>query len=432
MALAFELAFALGLALVAVSFGLLALGRAQERFLLAAAAALGVGALAATVALAVNIVEPFTDNDAILLAAGGLAAAAIAELGLLGLARGLKRVDEVEKLAESARDDLARFVEAEMRDRGTELERLLARERANTSHQLSEQERRLAEERRDAVERQAERARIELTQAVSAVQERLERRLMAWAADLDRGQRELEAHVTQLGQRQREAVVAYEARLAADAERVEAASEEQRVALLKLREALERLGTEFLEEGRSEIEIHAAERRRALHEVGERIRNRERSLREQIDREEVDARSRMASGLADAERRHLANLERAFDRAATRLSEYSEKQFDAQIKASREKAAERLSRELEKGIEQFARQAEQEVADRITELARETAERVQRRITDAARSGEAQHDLAADRVRQLLERLDEAISAAEDRVAMIETDLARVGRSSDG
>jgi hypothetical protein len=432
MALAFELAFALGLALVAVSFGLLALGRAQERFLLAAAAALGVGALAATVALAVNIVEPFTDNDAILLAAGGLAAAAVAELGLLGLARGLKRVDEVEKLAESARDDLARFVEAEMRDRGTELERLLARERANTSHQLSEQERRLAEERRDAVERQAERARIELTQAVSAVQERLERRLMAWAADLDRGQRELEAHVTQLGQRQREAVVAYEARLAADAERVEAASEEQRVALLKLREALERLGTEFLEEGRSEIEIHAAERRRALHEVGERIRNRERSLREQIDREEVDARSRMASGLADAERRHLANLERAFDRAATRLSEYSEKQFDAQIKASREKAAERLSRELEKGIEQFARQAEQEVADRITELARETAERVQRRITDAARSGEAQHDLAADRVRQLLERLDEAISAAEDRVAMIETDLARVGRSSDG
>jgi hypothetical protein len=432
MALAFELAFALGLALVAVSFGLLALGRAKERFLLAVAVVLGVGALAAVVALAVNLVEPFTDNDAILLAAGGLAAAAVAELGLLALTRSLKRVGEVERLAESARDDLARFVETEMRDRGVELERLLARERANTSHQLSEQERRLAEERRDAVERQAERARIELTQAVSAAQERLERRLLAWAADLDRGQRELEAHLTQLGQRQREAAAAYEARLAADAERVEAASEEQRVALLKLREALQRLGTEFLEEGRSEIEIHAAERRRALHEVGERIRNRERSLREQIDREEVEARSRMTAGLADAERRHLANLERAFDRSATRLSEYSEKQFDAQIKASREKAAERLSRELEKGIEQFARQAEKEVADRITELARETAERVQRRITDVARTGEAQHELAADQVRKLLERLDEAISAAEDRVAMIETDLARAGRSSDG
>jgi hypothetical protein len=431
MALAFEIAFGLGLTVVAVSFGLLALGRAKVRFLLAAAVALGVGALAACVALAVNLVEPFTDTDAILLAAGGLAAAAVAELGLLALARGLKRVGEVEHVAESAREDLARFVETEMRDRGLELERMLARERANTSHQLSEQERRLAEERRDAVERQAERARIELTQAVSAVQERLERRLMAWAADLDRGQRELEAHLTQIDLRQREAVTAYEARLAADAERVEAASEEQRVALLKLREALQRLGTEFLEEGRSEIEIHAAERRRALHEVGERIRTRERSLREQIDREEVEARNRMATGLADAERRHLANLERAFDQAATRLSEYAEKQFDAQIKQSREKAAERLSRELEKGIEQFARQAEKEVSDRIAELARQTAEGLQRRITDAARSGEAQHELAADRVRQLLERLDDAISAAEDRVAMIETDLARAGRSSD-
>src|SRR5439155_23598023 len=177
---------------------------------------------------------------------------------------------------------LAQFVETEMREHTLRLERILARERANASHQLSEQERRLSEERRNIVERQAERARVELTQAVSAVQERLERRLMAWAADLDRGQRELEAHLTTLTQRQREAVNAYEARLAADSERVEAASEEPRLALLTLREELPRLGTEFLEEGRSEIEIHAAERRRALHEVGERMRNRERSLQEQF------------------------------------------------------------------------------------------------------------------------------------------------------
>jgi hypothetical protein len=213
---------------------------------------------------------------------------------------------------------------------------------------------------------------------------------------------------------------------------VEAVSEEQKVALLKLREALQRLGTEFLEEGRSEIEVHAAERRRALHEVGERVRNRERALREQIEREEGDARSRLASGLADAEKRHLAALDRAFDRAATRLSEYAEKQFDAQIRDSREKAAERLSRELEKGIEQFARQAEQDVAGRISDVARQTADRLQRRIADAARTGEAQHELAADRVRQLFERLEEAIAAAEDRLAVIETDFARTGRPESG
>jgi hypothetical protein len=432
MALAFEIAFAAGLAVVALSFGAVALGRASERYLLAGAVALGAGALAAGATLGVNALEGFTDTEPLLLATGGLAASAVAELGLLALARGLRRVAEVERLAESAREDLAGFVDTEMRERALELERLLARERANTTHQLSEQERRLAVERRDTIERQTERARIELTQAVSAVQERLERRLMAWAADLDRGQRELEAHLTSLGQRQKEAVAAYEARLAADAERVESASEEQRLALLQLREALQKLGTEFLEEGRSEIEIHAAERRRALHEVGERMRSRERALREQIEREEADARNRVTAGLADVERRHLAALDRAFDRAATRLSEYAEKQFDSQIRESREKAAERLSRELEKGIEQFARQAEKEIGDRIAVVARQTGERLQRRIADAARSGEAQHDLAAERVRRLAQQLEEALAAAEDRLALIESDLARAGPHEHG
>jgi hypothetical protein len=426
--LAFELAFAVGLTVVALSFATLALGRARERYLVLLTVVLAFGAVAATGALLANVLHRFTDNDPLLLAAGGLAGAAIAELGLVALMRGFRRTRDIERLSEAAREDLASFVETEVRERLLELERLLARERANASHQLSEQERRLAEERRDIVERQTERARVELTQAVSAVQERLERRLMAWAADLDRGQRELEAHLTGLSERQREAVAAYEARLAADTEHVEAASEEQKLALVKLREALQRLGTEFLEEGRSEIEVHAAERRRALHEVGERIRNRERALREQIEREEGEARSRLASGLVDAEKRHLVALEHAFDRAGTRLAEYAEKQFDAQIRESREKAAERLSRELEKGIEQFARQAEQDVASRIGDMARQTADRLQRRITEAARTGEAQHELAADRVRQLSERLEEAIAAAEDRLAMIETDFARASR----
>jgi hypothetical protein len=432
VALAFELAFVVGLAVVGISFAAVALGRVRERHLVWAAIGLAVGSLAATAALAFNLLDSFTDTDAILLAAGGLAAAAVAELGLAAVVRSLRRTQELDRLSEDARADLASFVEREMRGRMVELERLLARERANASHQLSEQERRLSEERRDIVERQTERARVELTQAVSAVQERLERRLMAWAADLDRGQRELERHLIALGERQREAAAAYEARLEADSEWIEAASDEQKVGLLKLREALERFGTEFLAEGRAEIEVHAAERRRALHEVGERMRNRERALREQIDREESEARARLGAGLADAEKRHLAALERAFDRAATRLSEYAEKQFDTQIRESREKAAERLSRELEKGIEQFARQAEQDVARRIDEVARQTADKVQRRITEAARTGEAQHEVAAKRVRQLTERLEEAIAAAEDRLALLEDDIVRSDRADRG
>ena len=429
MPLALEIGFATGLLLVALSFVALSLGRARERVFLGIAILLGLCAIGAAAALGINLADQFTETAPLMLVAGGLTAAAAAELGLVALSRGFGRLREVEQLSDQARTELAHIVETEMRERTLQLERMLARERANASHQLSEQERRLAEERRDVVERQAERARVELTQAVSAVQERLERRLMAWAADLDRGQRELEAHLTRLTQKQREAVTAYEARLAADSERVEAASEEQRLALLKLREDLQRLGTDFLEEGRSEIEIHAAERRRALHEVGERIRNRERSIREQIEREEVDAKNRLSSALTDVERRQLAGLERTFDRAASRLTEYAEKQFDAQIRESRDKAAERLSRELEKGIEQHARQAEKEVADRIAEMARQTAERLQKRVAEVARSGETQHEIAAERVRDLIQRLEEAIAAAEDRLAVIEIDVARAGRS---
>jgi hypothetical protein len=65
-------------------------------------------------------------------------------------------------------------------------------------------------------------------------------------------------------------------------------------------------------------------------------------------------------------------------------------------------------------------------------VARQTADKLQRRISDAARTGEAQHEVAADRVRQLMERLDEAISAAEDRLAMLDADVVRPGRPGRG
>ena len=431
MALALEIAFAAAIGVVALSFLAVVTRRASDRLLLIVTAALAVGAAIGVIALGIDLVASYGDTDALILAAAGFGAAAVAEAGLLALNHGLRRMQEIESLTEAARAEVSAFAEEEAQQRILELERMLARERANTGHQLGEQERRLAEERRDAVERQAERARVELTQTVASVQERLEQRLMAWAADLDRGQRELEQKLAELGQKQRDAVAVYEARLAADAERVDAASEEQRLAVAKLREELQRFGTSFLEEGRSEIEIHAAERRRALHEVGERLRARERSLREQLERDETEARARIAAGLEESERRHLAALDRAFERAATRLSEYSEKQFDAQIKESREKAAERLSRELDKAIEQFARQAEGDVADRIAEMARLTADRLQRRINDVARSAEAQHEAAAERVRHLAARLEETLAAAEERQAAMEAELGTSMRSLD-
>jgi uncharacterized protein involved in exopolysaccharide biosynthesis len=150
-----------------------------------------------------------------------------------------------------------------------------------------------------------------------------------------------------------------------------------------------------------------------------------------VEREEIEARARLTAGVAELERRQLAQLDRAFERAGTRLIEAAERRFDAQIKESRDRAAERLSRELEKGIEQFVRHAEKDVSDRIAGIARTTVDRLQRRIQDAARAAEVQQDLSADRVRLLADRLEEAIAAAEDRAAALEIELGRTTGAFD-
>ena len=423
MTIALEIAFAAAFAIVAASLVAVVFWRVPERLLLGSAVGLAVAALAAAVLAGIAIAEGNDDEEILIVATCGILIAALAQAGLFALARGLRQIADTERLGEQARDRIDEYLVQHAEQRKAEIERMLARERANTSYALGEQERQLAEERRDSIERQAERARVELADAVGSAQERLESRLMAWAADLDRGQRELEVQLGQLGQRQKEALVEYDARLSADAERLAAASEEQKRALAQLRSEFERLITQFVEEGRAEVETHAAERRRSLHEVSERLRVRERGLREQIDREEVEARSRLAAGLTDAERRQLAQLEKALERAASRLSDDAERRFDALIRESREKSAERLSRELEKSIEQFVRQAENEVSDRIIELARTTADRMERRLRDVARGAEAQGEVASERLRHVQERLDGALAAAESRIAAFEDEV---------
>jgi hypothetical protein len=423
MTLVLEIAFAAAVAVVAVSLAAVAFARVPERLLLGLTVGLGVATLAGAVVAGIEIAEGSDDTGLLLVAVGGLALAALAEAALLVLTRGLRRIRAFEHVEADAVARLDKHLERHAEERKVELERTLARERANAGYMLGEQERQLADERRDSIARQAEHARIELTEAVSGAQGRLETRLMAWAADLDRGQHELEKQLTQLSQRQKQAIDDYDARLHADAERLAAASEEQKRALAGLRSEFERLIGQFVEEGRTEVEMHAAERRRALHEVSERLRSRERALREQIDREEAEARSRVATGLQEAERRQLAQVEKALDRASSRLTEDAERRFDAQIKQSREKSAERLSRELEKSIEEFVRQAETEVSDRIVELARHTADRMERRLRDVARAAEAQGEVAAERLRHVSERLDSALASAEQRITAFEDEV---------
>jgi hypothetical protein len=423
MAGVFEIAFAAGLALVGVSFGAVVLDRVSEKFLITTAILLTLGSLAGWVALGLNLSEDFVETPPLLLAAGGLLASAVAEAGLLLFVRALRRLRDLDRTSELGQQRLRAFLEQEAEGRASEQGLVLARERSTANQLLGEQERKLAQERRDLVVRQAEQARVELTEAVAQVQERLERRLAAWAADLDRGQRALETRLTELGQRQAEAASSHEARLTSDAEQLGAAADEQRALLSRLREDLKQGAREVLDEGREELEEHSAERRRALQELAQQVRDRERELRELVDREVAEGQTRLKNDYADATRRQLENLERSLERSANRLAEDAERRFDVQIKQSREKSAERLSHELDRAIEEFTRQAEKEISDRIALAAQSTAERLQKRTEDTARAAESQYEVAAERLRLISDRLDEALGDAEQRIHEFETKI---------
>lgn len=416
-------AFVAGFAVVLGSFVAAHLGRARAHVLQTLSALLGVASIGAAVALGVNLVAPFADTEPLALAAAGLGGAAIAELAVFAFVRGMNRLADQEELLSRGRERVAAALDAHAEERVRELERTLARERANAGHLLGQQERKLTSERRDMIARQADRARAELAQSIEQIQERLEQRLAAWAADLDRGQRALEAQLNALAKRQSEAITAYEARLAADSDYLRTATEEQQAALGRLRTELERVGREILQEGRAEMEAHGDERRRALVELGTRFREQERELRERVEREEGESLNRITAIFADVERRQRANLERALDRAASRLAEDAERRFDAQIRESREKTAKRLSHELDKAMEQFARRSEKEISERINEAAHAAAGSLERRIADITRAAETQHEIAAERLNVITRRLNDALAQADRRIAAFETQI---------
>lgn len=423
MEIVFQLAFAAAFGVVGLSLVALLLGRATPHNLLWLTALLVLGGLACLAALAANLITDWGETEPIVLGAAGFGAAAIAEGGLYALARGLGRLREQEVIVRRGEEHIAALLEASAEERGVELEQTLARERANASHLLGQQERKLTHERRDLIARQADRARAELADSIEQVQERLEQRLAAWAADLDRGQRALEARLNELARRQADAISAYDARLTADSEHLKTLTEEQQAAVTRLRSELQQVGKAILEEGRSEMEAHSAERTKALEELTSRFRQAERDLREHLEREQGEATERITSGFSDIERRQRENLQRGLERSATRLTEDAERRFHGQIKQSREQSAQRLSHELDKQMEQFARRAEKEISDRIGEAAQDAAGRLERRIHDITRQAEAQHEVSGERLRAITERLDEALSRAEARIASFEEQI---------
>jgi hypothetical protein len=400
-----QIVFAVAAGVVAVTLLGVAFDRIRRRVLVALTVVDGLAAVAAWIGFGLR---PGTNTAT---AAGGITVAFVAQLAavkLRDLLRVSRRVDD--QLAR-AQGRINSLIAREADERNTELERTLARARADSASILAEQERRMAEERRAAAAERASVAEDELGKALTAAQQQVEVRLIAWTDDLERAQRGVTDQLALLAQRQKQLIAEAEARIATDAERLEAESEQQRASLVRLRDELARASQEAVAAGSSELEGYASERRRSLHELNERIRKRERQLTELIEREETDATRRIQAGFADVERRQLEQLERILSRATSSYTDAATQQFADTVKSSREAAAVRLSRELDRAVQAFAREAQTVLADRLAQVGDAGAQRLERR--------QAQVEAGLDRQRT------EAIEAFESRLLQAEQELRR-------
>jgi len=291
----------------------------------------------------------------ILLACLG-AALVLALVLWLALRRARARATATTALVAEARSEVAAVVAEETAAHTDEIRRTLARERANTISQLAEEERRLGEERRATFAERERRAGEALADTLADVERRLDERLQGVADDLDRAQRHIETQLANLTQRQQHAVAEVEARIARDAAELGSTNDEQRRAVIKLREELERAAASAVTEALDELESQTVERRRSIEEITERLRAREAAIAEGIEQAETDARARLELTLIEFERRQTERLERVTEREIERHAQLAATAFDTRMREIREEAATKLGRELDRAVESMMRE----------------------------------------------------------------------------
>jgi hypothetical protein len=429
---AFDIVFATGVGVAALALAGAAMRFLPRRALIALASLEFGAAIGAWLFFALRHSHP----RELAVSAGGLTGCVLAAGAAIALRRAVVQGEQTDAHLEEAQARLRALVERETENRAAELERTLARARADSVSLLVEEERKLAEDhRREFAERERAVA-ASLTQSLTATQSQVEQRLAGWAQDLDRAAETTKLHIAELTQRQKQLVSEAELRIAADADRLAAESEELRAALQRLRVDLDKALEDALAGARTEVEAHAAERRRALHELDERMRRRERELMERIEREEVEATQRIHAGFEDVARKQVEQLERVVKRAAVTYSDDAAQQFAGLVKSSREDAARRLSRELDRAVEVFAREAEAVLAERLAHVGDAGAQRLERRLADATSALERQRDerLGALDIRieeleaEIRRRLEDLGADAEAERAVIEARLQELLR----
>jgi hypothetical protein len=404
---AFDLVFVTAIAVAVVALAGAALRFLPRPALLALLALELAAAVAAWVAYAL---EQSRERELAISAAGVTACMLVAASALL-LRRALARSDAIDVRLEEVRVNLNALIDHEAQERAAELERTLARARAESVSLLIDEERRIVDDHRREFAQREEQFAASLAASLTATQGQVEQRLAGWAQDLDRAAETTKAAVGDLVHRQKQMIAEVHARLAADADRLGADSEEQRAAVQRMRTELDKAIEDTLATARAEVETHAVERRRALHELDERMRRRERELLERIEREEVEAGARIRSGFEDVQRKQIEQMERIVERAAATYSDDAAQQFAGLVKSSREDAARRLSRELDRAVEVFAREAEAVLAERLAHVGDAGAQRLERRLAEATAA--------------LEQRRDERLGALDGHIAELELDIRR-------
>ena len=327
--------------------------------------------------------------------AGGLAAAL---LMAAVLARSLRRARasaaSTEAIVAEARKSVRAAADDEATVQSEQLRVAIARAHADALSTYATEERRLSDERRGELAVRERDLSDQLAETLAAVERRVEERLRAWEADLERAQRALADEVSALEQVQRQRIAGVEARIEAEAAELGTTVEQQRAAAVRLREELEATTKDALAAALEELQLQADDRRRAIEDITERLRQHEHAVAEQVDRAESDARARIESAFAELERRQVVELERATAREVDRLSEAGALEFENRMRAIREEAASRLREELDRTSETFLRRADMMIADQLQQAADAAAARLDDRILELARRYEASRSSA--------------------------------------
>jgi DNA repair exonuclease SbcCD ATPase subunit len=391
-----ELVFAAAVVVVFASAAAAVADRVSRRTLTLLAGVVAAAALGAWVVFALG------PSRELAVAAGGLTVCAALEGATIVLQRLLARARRLDDQLQEAETRFDKVVSAEADARAAELERTLARARADSLSKLVAEERKIGEERRLALEERERRASAELSEALARVEQRVAHRLAELSTDLERTEQALSTQLKTLGDRQKQLMSQAESRLVLETERLDAASEAQRERLSTLDTQFTTTADEIAQSGQAELESHERDRRRALHEVAERLRQRERELRERIAAEEAEAIQRIQAGFADIERRQLDQLKRVVERTAESFSDAVSKQFADTIRNARDDAAQRLSRELDRAVQHFAKEAQNVLAERLAHVADAGGQRLERKLSQIGTTLEHERDeLMADLQRRI-------------------------------